>query len=236
MNGLESPETMSYNEIIAKGQLNLFNFSYPIFNEAYRTTLQTNICKHYYTSEICCDAVERFRLWLDVRLNTIMPYYNHLYKIEWDKLNPLTDYLEDETYASNREQSGNGSVTQEDSSNSTNDTTTNSEGSSTGLTKESSTPQGMLSNLEYYDNASDNTQNASSTETANNTATVSYNSNRDNTYGETNKENTARHREGYKQNLGDLLVKFSQSKEVINIDRQIIDELSDLFFGILSVG
>lgn len=234
MQNLEAPETLSYNEVIAQGQSNLFDFDYPIFNEEYRTTLQTNICKAYYTSEICCDAVERFKLWLDVRMNTIMPYYNRLYQIEWDSINPLTDYMEDETYSSNRQQTGSGNTEQEDASYGTTNTSLETDGESSALTKNSSTPQGMLSNLEYYDGATDNSQSASTTETGTNMSNASYSSSRDNSYNETNKEDIARHRQGYHQNPGKLIQDYKAG--LMKIDQMIIDELADLFFGILSVG
>lgn len=206
MEKLKNPEKLSYNEIIAQGQSNLFDFKYPIFDENYRTTLQTNICKHYYTSEICCDAVQRFKLWLDVRMNTIMPYYNKLYKSELLKINPLTDYSEDENINVNNKANANQNVEQ----NIKND----------GLRKDSNTPQAMLSNLEYYDNASDYTDNSVSNSKSDNTQN----------FNGTSKRN----RVGYHTSPSDLLLKYRNT--FLKIDLMIINDLSDLFYGILSVG
>lgn len=238
MEKLENPEKLSYNEIISQGQSNLFDFEYPIFDENYRTTLQTNICKHYYTSEICCDAVQRFKLWLDVRLNTIMPYYNKLYESELLKINPLTDYSEDETYTRTAKQTGDSNLTQNDTTNVETETNVNDETSanSSSLSKNSNTPQAMLSNLEYYDGATDTTENGTSSNTSKTEGTNkgTYGSQRNNTYSQDNSENSDRHREGYHTSQSDLLNKYRST--FLKIDMMIIDDLSDLFFGILSVG
>lgn len=64
---------------------------YPIFDEAYRETLNTKILKHYYTREICEETVGLWKLRLNTRMNEIMPYYNKLYKSELLNFNPFYD-------------------------------------------------------------------------------------------------------------------------------------------------
>lgn len=78
-------------EAIENSVDDIFNFDWPIFDEAYRVPLEIKILRHFYTREI---GEETFGLWqlrLCDRLNVIMPYYNQLYKSELIKFNPLYD-------------------------------------------------------------------------------------------------------------------------------------------------
>ena len=87
----ESEGYKSVNNILAISAPKVFDFDYPIFDEAYRLTLETKILKHYYTREICAETVGLWKLWLDAKMNEIMPYYNELYKTALYKFNPLYD-------------------------------------------------------------------------------------------------------------------------------------------------
>ena len=61
---------------------NNFDFgldTYPIFDNNYRTTLNTKILNHYYNNEIGFETPELFKFYLNNKLNEIMPYYNTLY-------------------------------------------------------------------------------------------------------------------------------------------------------------
>ena len=55
---------------------------YPIFDEAYRETLNNKIIRHYYTREIGAETVGRFRMFVREAMHLIMPYYNQLYESE----------------------------------------------------------------------------------------------------------------------------------------------------------
>ena len=64
---------------------NNFDFQmtqYPIIDENYRETLNHNILYHYYEDEIGLETAPLFRLYLNQRLNEIMPKYNELYKAQ----------------------------------------------------------------------------------------------------------------------------------------------------------
>lgn len=92
----------STKEIIEKSRKKIFDFDYPIFDENYRSVLETKIIKHYYTREIGAETVGLWKFWLDERMNRIMPYYNQLYKSELLDFNPLYDT--DITTDSNRKE------------------------------------------------------------------------------------------------------------------------------------
>lgn len=90
----------SVNEILSNVHSKVFDFDYPIFDEAYRPVLEKKILKHYYTREIGYETYGRFKLALDAKMNEIMPYYNKLYNSELITFNPLYDF--DETTTSHR--------------------------------------------------------------------------------------------------------------------------------------
>ena len=88
------PKSEGYNsiaEIIQQAHKKIFSFPYPIFDENYRTPLETKIIRHFYTREICEETVGLWQLRLEARLNEIMPYYNKLYESELLKFNPFYD-------------------------------------------------------------------------------------------------------------------------------------------------
>ena len=90
----EYTESQGYkhvDEIIAKARPKIFDFYYPIFDESYRSVLETKILRHYYTREIGCETVGRWKLFLQAEMNEIMPFYNQLYASELIKFNPMCD-------------------------------------------------------------------------------------------------------------------------------------------------
>lgn len=82
---------LGVNDVINTALPKVFNFDFPIFDEAYRPILEKKILKHYYTREIGLETVGLWKLFLDTKLNEIMPYYNQLYKSELISFNPMYD-------------------------------------------------------------------------------------------------------------------------------------------------
>lgn len=87
----ESAGYKSVNEIIQMAIPKVFDFDFPIYDDAYRNVLCTKILKHYYTREIGAETVGLWKLWLDSKLNEIMPYYNQLYKSAMIEFDPMYD-------------------------------------------------------------------------------------------------------------------------------------------------
>lgn len=107
--GLEESE--GYNkigDIIANSRNKVFDFDYPIFDETYRSILETKILKHFYLREICAETVGVWKHFLDMRMNEIMPYYNKLYESELIDFDPLYDV--DLTKDYNKDGKGTGTV------------------------------------------------------------------------------------------------------------------------------
>lgn len=90
----DKTESVGYDkidEVVDAALPKLFDFDFPLFDEAYRTVLEKKIVLHYYTREICAETVGLWKLFLRRRLNEIMPYYNQLYRTELIEFNPLYD-------------------------------------------------------------------------------------------------------------------------------------------------
>lgn len=87
----ESAGASKVDEIITKAAPIVFNFDWPIFDEAYRLGLEKKILRHYYTREIGEETVGLWKLRLEDRLNLIMPKYNQLYKSAKLEFNPFYD-------------------------------------------------------------------------------------------------------------------------------------------------
>ena len=71
--GGESKGYSDVNKVIQAAIPKVFDFDFPIFDEAYRNVLCTKILKHYYTREIAAETVGLWKLWLDTKMNEIMP-------------------------------------------------------------------------------------------------------------------------------------------------------------------
>lgn len=96
----------SVNEIIQNSREQIFNFQYPIFDNLYKPIIEAKILKHYYGREIGAETFGRWQLWLDTKLNEIMPYYNKLYQSELLEFNPLYDVDLTTTYTKEGERTG----------------------------------------------------------------------------------------------------------------------------------
>lgn len=223
----ESEGNDNVNEIITNALPKLFNFDFPIFDEAYREVLERKIVRHYYTREIGYETVGRWKLALENKLNEIMPYYNKLYNSELLEFNPL--------YTHNITKTG---------SNTGNETTYEHHNINTGHTGahnntigdtgtdyslHSDTPQGGLEGVDSETYLSDATK-----DITNKTRTETLSDNWDNTDIGT-KDGTAQNTNEYLEtvvgyegkNASKALMEYRQT--FLNIDMQIIEELNKLF-------
>lgn len=55
---------------------------YPVSDEAWRTTLNDKIIRHYFFHEMGTSAAGRFRMWVEDAMGQIIPYYDALRKSE----------------------------------------------------------------------------------------------------------------------------------------------------------
>ena len=214
---------------------NNFDFqltSYPIFDENYRETLNHNILYHYYENEIGFETPSLFRLYLNQKLNEIMPYYNELYKaqkniIDNNLLLNNVNITENLQGTNTKQDTNNTTTTSSSQSNSTNNGTSNNK----NLFQD--TPQGTIvqtdidsqtyaTNLTLDRNTTNNTIN--DTSSSNGSANITLNSNGTNNYIKTIIGNN-----GGKFNI-DLLNDIKNN--LMNIDLMIINDLNELFMQI----
>lgn len=115
----------------------IFDFDFPIFDEAYRLPLEKTILRHYYTREIGEETVGLWKLRLWDRLSLIMPYYNKLYYSETLQFNPLYDVdytrtsttdLSGQTSQSDLETTAGQNTSQTSTTNDNNESTTSARG------------------------------------------------------------------------------------------------------------
>lgn len=74
----------------------LFDFNYPVIDEATKKRIEIAILKHYYYREIAFETVGMFKIKLNDRLNLIMNRYNALYQKQDLTLSPyVNSYLKE---------------------------------------------------------------------------------------------------------------------------------------------
>lgn len=201
---------------------NNFDFGlkdYPIFDEEYRTVLNNKILMHYYMDEIGFETAGLFKVYLNNKMNEIMPYYNELYKkqkdllLNFDKTTNLTEtFTRDNTTDTNTK------------SNSTSSNTAS--GSSKNVYQD--TPMGNITeqNIDNYDHASSQEFNKNQ-----NTSSIEDNSNL--TGKATSLENYIRTKTGNNGRLYGIEILKMIKNNYMNIDEMVINELQDLFMGIM---
>lgn len=87
-------ESLGFNDvekILDVSAFKVFDFPFPIFDEAYRKPLVIKILRHYYTREIGFETVGLWKLKCMAHLNDVMPYFNKLYESELLTFDPFRD-------------------------------------------------------------------------------------------------------------------------------------------------
>ncbi len=69
----------------------IFDFNYPVIDEATKKRIEIAILKHYYMREIAFESVGIWKIKLNDRLNLIMPRYNALYNKQDLNLSPYVN-------------------------------------------------------------------------------------------------------------------------------------------------
>lgn len=207
------------DEVISGAWNKIFTSKISFFDENYRSVLCQKILKHYYLREICCETVGIWKLWMNERLETIMPYYNQLYESAKIDFNPMhdVDLTREHKRTENEEATGNITSTSNSNSNSTNN----------GKELYSDTPQGSITGLEsntYLTNATITENTSENTASLNNENNTTNNINTTEDYIETitGKQGT--------ESFSRLLNEFRET--FLNVDAMVIEEFSDLFFGL----
>lgn len=228
--GIEiSSGSNNVDDIIDKSWDKIFTSKVKFFDEQYRSVICKKILKHYYLREICSETVGIWVLWMNTRLEEIMPYYNQLYESAKIEFNPMHDVDLIREHKRTENETSNGERNTQITSNGTSKTTLTNIKNTKDLY--SDTPQGSLTGVEtetYLTNArkiTDDINENYNTEVNNSDKNISsYNDKGETTenYIETlvGKQGT--------ESFSSMLTKFRET--FINIDMQVIEEFSNLFF------
>ena len=225
--------TVELHELIESG-VKLWNFDYPSYYEGdEKLAFEQKVIDHYYFRQIGQETTGRFLHSFRTRIREIMPYYIQLYEscrfLDFKDDDIMKSYDLTETYSEERSDSGTSSSS--GSSSSQSDTENTSDGSNGNVRRFSNTPQGSISNLDKYlteATQDDGTSNAHDVGSASASGSSSVS---EESANEGRVEHTLR-RVGNigVQPLGDELAKNRAA--ILNVDKMIIEELSDLFLGL----
>lgn len=219
----ESKGCDNVDEVLEKSWNKIFTTKCTFFDETYRSVLCKKILKHFYLREIGSETVGIWKLWMNTKLEEIMPYYNQLYRSALLEFDPLKDYSVERTHKR----------TGTDGKTSSTDTSENSSGSSSANTTDrelySDTPQGGLNGLEsesYLTSARKNTSEQSSNSSVTSKSGTDYTESVNSTEDYTEKVAGKIGSSSYSK----MLTEFRET--MLNIDMKIINEFEELFFGL----
>lgn len=231
------------DDVIAKALPKLFDFDFPIYDESYRNVLETKIVKHYYTREIGAETVGRWKLFLNERLNLIMPYYNQRYKSTLLDFNPLYDV--DLTTDHTKDNGGNSNSTNDRTYNRKDDYTRNLKSNTNAKSNDdnwqyySDTPQGGVQGLadhNYLTNATNDvnsgTDNSETNLTGTDSRTIGDTDNSKGNAAYTDTESYLEHVKGKTAGTSFSRLVEEYRKTFVNIDNEIIENLGDLFLNL----
>lgn len=219
------------NDVLEKSWNSIFTTPVEFFDENYRKFLCEKILKRYYTREICCETVGLWVFWMNERLETIIPYYNQLYKSAQLEFDPLHEIDLIRTHDGTKNETGNIDTTntrnQNDKGNSNRNNSTNN------WDLYSDTPQGSISNLEsetYLTNARKTNNNENESITTNGETVSNETGNRKNKVDNIEKYNETVKGKNSGTSYSKLLTEYRET--FLNIDELVINEFKDLFFNL----
>lgn len=239
------------DSIIANTWNKIFTSKVSIFDENYRSVICQKILKHYYLREICCETVGIWQLWMNTRLEEIMPYYNQLYESATIKFDPMHDVELKRVHnltskQDKKEISDNArNLTGNRDTNTTTNAIRDNEHSDNSNRKDlySDTPQGSLTGVEtetYLTNARKITDSTSGNVNETNNVTEKTGSEYAENENKTGNVNgTLNNTEDYietisgKQGSGNFSSLLNEYRTtLLNIDMQVIEEFNDLFINL----
>ena len=208
---------------------------YPIFDESYRTALNTKILNHYYVHEIGLETPDLFNHYLSTRMSEIMPYYNEMYRVQALIANPFHNFEYSESSKRETDQDNTQTTTGENIETTNQDSdTTFTKGQVRSHSAQSDTPQSNLTPYNVATGGYASLVNMSETESDN-----------DVTSGQAStdaRQDSQTATAGNIKTVDDYIRTITGSQGIskpeilnqyksafINIDREIINDLRDLF-------
>lgn len=236
---VESVGFSGVEEVLEKSWDKVITSRVKMFDEEYRKVLYKKILKHYYTREIGAESVGLWQLWMNTKLEEVMPYYNQLYESELIKIEPLRNVDYSRTYdkkgVGSKQETGRVDSTSTDSGSSERSGSASESRDSTDLY--SDTPQGGITGLKemkYLTNArlvnESGSSSGSSKESSSSTGNVVSDTANTTTHddSEVYTEKVVGKTDG--ASMSAMLKEFRES--FLNIDMMVIGEFSDLFMNL----
>lgn len=243
-NGNTPVDATGVDTLIADNWDKIITTTAEFFDPEYKSVICCKLLKHYFMREIGAETVGQFKLWLNTKMEEILPYYNMLWESALLEFDPLNDI--DITTERNGGVDGMDTTNDTDRLNGTdtritNDTTVatgDSERTNHDADRYSDTPQGTLGNIEnntYLTNA----RIIDGTDTAETTQTTDYDGSTQNTINHTNTRNGSKESHTteewlshtYGKNGGISYSRYLKEfrETFLNIDMMFIEEFKDCF-------
>lgn len=231
-------ESVGYSQVknvIEQARPLIFDFDYPIFDQNYKSVLETKFLRHFYTREIGVTPVGKWKLWLEDELNIIMPYYNQLYESALLKFDPLKNTEQSRT--GNRKDNGNSSSKANQTASGTTDSNNTVSVDEKSLNAYQDTPQSSLTGVEtltYLTNATQVTDNSTTSDNGKSTSSSLMDSTGSNEFTSLNEYSETVFGKVGDSSYSALLNEFRST--FLNIDQMVLKDLSVLFMGIYTGG
>jgi hypothetical protein len=235
-------ESTGTRDLIARGKDKLFDFDYPIFDEAYRNVFENHFIRKFFMREIGFESEGLFKFQLETWLQINMPYWNKMFESELIEYNPLQNAIMDVTHNKKNDSASDSAATQTNQHDSTTGADSNSTvtGNQFNRNLESNNPDSRLQltsnvdgtgTIEYASSIDESLGNDSRNSTAHtggsNSATDTSNSSANSSVNET--EDFIQHRIGKigVQSFPKLIQEHRDA--LLRIENKIFDEMQDLF-------
>lgn len=245
MNSKEPLQNKTLDEMVELARELIFDFDYPFYTldlEA-KNTFETTFILTHYRDNWGVETSGEFKFWLKNRLTLVMDEYTQLYNTMHYEYDPVTNHSLTRTIE--RDGNENTSGTSQNSSNTNGSNSTNAHSNNSqsytnnadNQSIHSDNPQVNFSGTDYAstmdrgnNNQKSNTNGVSNTNTSGNFS-QSENGNASETGNKNFKNNETFTEKGYLGNVQDAITK--ERNLIININRKLIDECSDLFFSLI---
>lgn len=89
--------TLELRQIVESG-IPIFDFAYPFYDDTKRAEFEQRFIRHFYFREIGCDTIDRFKWYLQDKMNVVFPYYNKLLETSTIEYEITDNYKLTETY------------------------------------------------------------------------------------------------------------------------------------------
>lgn len=85
---------------------NIFDFHYDFYEPNKKAEFEDDFIKHFYFREIGCETVDRFKWFLNDKMQTVFPYYNKLFEAATKEYSILENYYMVEESTTERDNKG----------------------------------------------------------------------------------------------------------------------------------